>query len=509
MKVHINEVVFRGDQELPPSIMSLQTPKDFFLYFLTDDIVDNICEYTNLRARQIDINTTFETNSDEIRCYIGCLIYMSLYKYPSLDKYWSKNRLNPVADAMSSKKFLLINQFLAFNDYSNIPKKGNTGYDPQYKIRNLVTHFNARFDSVPKPSRLCVDEQMCSTKMLSSYRQYMPNKPHKWGMKLFVLCDTSGFSYRFEVYHGASDNIVSINCPDLGATANVVIRLCQSVSDFKNHIIYFDNFYTTLPLLVYLRARGIFSLGTIRANRINNCKLPADEDIKKKERGFSTEFVGTAYGVDIATVVWKDTKSVRLASTYVGIEPFSSQYEKPIPKAMRYNRKDKAYNEINCPNIIREYNFYMGGVDSMEALLGRYHIRNKTNSASRRLFNHFIDMSVVNAYLLFRRVHGNKYNLPDFRESIAEALCPKRNVSLGRPKNQRQNNLGRRNRTYHPVSDIRFDNQGHTADIMDRKGKRTCKWEGCNSQTQIYCMKCNVNLCLTPERKCFHLYHTK
>lgn len=31
--------------------------------------------------------------------------------------------------------------------------------------------------------------------------------------------------------------------------------------------------------------------------------------IKKEERGYSIEFAGTAYGIDISTVLWKDNKS--------------------------------------------------------------------------------------------------------------------------------------------------------------------------------------------------------
>lgn len=42
----------------------------------------------------------------------------------------------------------------------------------------------------------------------------------------------------------------------------------------------------------------------------------------------------------------------------------------------------------------------------MNGLIGRYHIRLKTQSASLKLFYHFIDMAIVNAYLLHRRIHG-------------------------------------------------------------------------------------------------------
>lgn len=108
-----------------------------------------------------------------------------------------------IRNAMIRNKFDEIRSNLHFRDTSCIPKKGESGYDVLYRVRPLIDHFNKRFGSVPMLPRLCVDEQMCSTKMTgTSIRQYMPNKPHKWGFKLFVLCDTAGFSYAFEVYTG-------------------------------------------------------------------------------------------------------------------------------------------------------------------------------------------------------------------------------------------------------------------------------------------------------------------
>lgn len=172
---------------------------------------------------------------------------------------------------MPSKEFMQIKKFLSFRDESERKKKGETGYDALFGIRNLANALKEWFDSVAKTARLCVDEQMCSTKV----KHHLGNIwHHKWGIKFFVLCDSYGHAYRFEIYNGAGDNVVLQGQPDLGSRFNVVVRLSQTVLNFVNHIEYFDNFYTSLPLLVYLRARGIYSLGTIRFNRIPNCKLP-------------------------------------------------------------------------------------------------------------------------------------------------------------------------------------------------------------------------------------------
>lgn len=177
---------------------------------------------------------------------------------------------------------------------------------------------------------------------------------------------TISFSDRFEIYNGAGDNRIIPGMPDLGACANVVVRLSQSIPDMQNYIMYFDNFYlhlTSLQLLVYLRSRGIYALGTVRANRIPNCKLPDKKALKNKPRGYATEYVGHVKGVSVSIVAWKDNKTVRLASTYVGILPFiRTNDEAQIGKIPRYDKAEKAYVDIDCPHVIKEYNRHMGGL---------------------------------------------------------------------------------------------------------------------------------------------------
>lgn len=134
---------------------------------------------------------------------------------------------------------------------------------------------------------LCVDEQICSTKAKNNLKRYNPNKPHKWGYKIYVLSGVSGIAYNIELETGA-ENIVLNNEPDLGASSNVVVSLARHIPRQHNYQLYFDNYFTSLPLLEYLAKEGIMSLGTVRRNRIADCKLPTEKEIMKKERGFST-----------------------------------------------------------------------------------------------------------------------------------------------------------------------------------------------------------------------------
>ena len=53
----------------------------------------------------------------------------------------------------------------------------------------------------------------------------MPEKPHKWGYKMFVLSGVSGFAYDIELYSGQQDNTVTEGETDCRASSNVVTRL--------------------------------------------------------------------------------------------------------------------------------------------------------------------------------------------------------------------------------------------------------------------------------------------
>ncbi|XP_072392431.1 uncharacterized protein [Diabrotica undecimpunctata] len=170
--------------------------------------------------------------------------------------------------------------------------------------------------------------------------------------------------------------------------------------------------------------------------------------------------------------------------TYVGIKPFARSNEGPTKhpaKAARYDRKAKAYLEVDCPQMIREYNSHMDGVDLINGLMGRYNIRAKSHDAITRLFYHFIDMAVTNAYILHKRMHAEKVNdssnvsakewvlqLPRFRETVAASLVTyqeKRPVGRSNPSTSRPStsvdpqpgSSSVRQKSKHPLSEVGYD----------------------------------------------------
>lgn len=505
-----DQLRFHGDVEVSEQISALERPVQFFNYFFSSELVKKILEETNLYAVQSKPERPPSFDENDIRQFFGILIYTSLVNMPNTRSMWNDElRFAPVADVMPINKFETIRRFIHFNNNDTFIPRDQAGHDRLHKIRPVIDFLNDKFSSVALEQNLSIDEQMCSTKVRHFMKQYMPMKPHKWGFKFFVMSGISGFAYKFEIYAGQEKKNVPTGEPDLGVTSNLVLRLASIIPRQKNYRLYHDNYYTSIPLMVHLAKEGIYSLGTIRRNRVPNCKLPTESTMKNVDRGTSYEFVATIDGVDVSSVIWKDNKCVTLVSSFAG--------KTPISKVRRYDRKVKKIIEVDCPYIITEYNRHMGGVDLMDSFMGRYKIYMKSRKWYIRIFYHLLDMSLVNSWLLYKRVHSKKQpackllNQAQFRAEVAYTLCNLRSVAnkRGRPSinlEQEIENKRKRGPMKHiPPSEVRADQTGHWPSIANKKIR--CKLPNCKGFTHTICEKCGVGLCLNKHNNCFKQFH--
>ena len=207
---------------------------------------------------------------------------------------------------------------------------------------------------------------------------------------MFVLCDLYGIIHNFEVYTG---RIAPQKGPDLGPSCNIVIALSEVVPSNRNHL-YCDNWFTSLQLQLELWKRGIFCLGTVRSNRLRGCKLLTEKESKAKGRG-SYEKKCNIRGAIFRAIKWFDSKAVNLASLD-SAEPNSS--------VKRYDRAAKSQVLLLHPNLVETYNKFMGGVDLLDSLIALYRNKPRPKKYYHRLFFHFLDVTVVTFWLLYRRV---------------------------------------------------------------------------------------------------------
>ncbi len=470
---------------------------------------------SNLYAIQRDPNIPLILNKNELEQFIGTLFNMSLTKITKTRLYWATDfAISNISNFFSRNRWQFVKSNFHCNNNDNILPRGDPNYDPLFKVKPLLTHLQRKFRCIPAPQMMCVDEQLVPFKGKSHLKNYIPSKPHKWGYKIFALCDSSGIQHDFEVYTG---KILPVpGEPDLGASSNIVLHLAKTIPEGMNHLLYFDNWFTSIPLVTHLAKKDIHCLGTVRINRVPGISshISSDKELLKRGRGFYNEFASTIDGVDMRLVKWADNKCVHLLSDFASVSPMGT--------CKRYDKRKREIVEVQCPSIVRTYNSFMGGVDLMDSLVALYRISIRSKKYYQKLIFHFLDVSVVNSWLLYRRDCDSlkiplrqRLDLQHFKHSIARSLLlegkaqpggsklgrPSRSVdtlhSLKKKKGNRTNPI--------PEQNIRKDGMHHWQEHGESQNR--CKMPGCSKTTFIHCTKCKVYLCFTKDRNCFYNFH--
>jgi len=110
---------------------------------------------------------------------------------------------------------------------------------------------------------LCLDEAIEPFKGRSKFVMYNPNKPHKWGIRLYILtCVYSAFTLKMEICQGKKNK--DENAPNL---EKLIISMCKQYKN-KGYLFAMDNFYTMIGLFKKLNDLKFRALGTIRTNRL-------------------------------------------------------------------------------------------------------------------------------------------------------------------------------------------------------------------------------------------------
>ncbi len=185
--------------------------------------------------------------------------------------------------------------------------------------------------------------------------------------------------------------------------------------------------------------------------------------------------------------VWKDTKCVSVLSN-----EHPGHSENKVTRNFKNSSGVSEKKEVPIPAIIYNYNRFMNGVDRSDQLIKYYNILRQTHKYWKTLFFHYIDISIVNSYILYKEVHpSGKLSHFNFRETLVRQLCHIE-ISL------HQSLAGRK-----------CDPTVEHRSVRMHKGKDCvyCKiTSGTRRRTTRQCSKCEAPLCLLA-RNCFHKFH--
>lgn len=186
------------------------------------------------------------------------------------------------------------------------------GNNPLKKIYPLHEAIRKRSLDLYQPlQQLSIDERMVKSKARSHLRQYIRNKPTKWGFKYLIIADVTGYTINFSLY-GGSHHTEARSGKGLGY--DVVMNLLQPFT-FQGYQLYCDNFYSSPTLFEDLQSVEIAATGTLQKNRRGE---PAS--VKQIHEALSRSDVprGTGHYIrekGITYVSWKDNKCVTVIST--------------------------------------------------------------------------------------------------------------------------------------------------------------------------------------------------
>ena len=233
----------------------------------------------------------------------------------------------------------------------------------------------------------------------------------------------------FFIYSGAIDHVRGL--PDCGASGNIVLKLTECVPRNMDYRLFYDNYFAGILLQVTLVKLQIHSLSTVRANRLKGCVLKSDKEMKKIGRGTHQELHTVVDDVEVRVVKWYYNKPVHILSTYASAHPIS--------QVERWDKKKKEIIKISCPSVILQYNKSMGGVDLLDSLIALYRTKIKSKKWYHRLVYHFVDMTVVQSWLLYRRDSNEMHvdqkdqqRLLQFKTEIAYSLSKSSNTNRKR-----------------------------------------------------------------------------
>ncbi|XP_039315091.1 piggyBac transposable element-derived protein 4 [Solenopsis invicta] len=242
---------------------------------------------------------------------------------------------------------------------------------------------------------LSLDESIVLWRGQLIFCQYIKNKRHKYGIKLYMLTEPSSVILKSLVYTGALDDTSG-----KGHATKILLHLLQERLD-SGHSIYTDNFYNSFELAHQLTSRATYCTGTLNSRRKSNPKAVLTKKLKQGE-------TIAAYSNNIFIRKWKNNQDVLYISNEHGNDMI--EYE------------DRRNRSRTKPAPIYYYNKYMGGVDRQDQLNAYYPSHNKTVRWYKKLGIHFIQLMVLNSHLLYKQYSGNKMSLYDFRLSLLSSL---------------------------------------------------------------------------------------
>ena len=212
------------------------THLEYFNLFYTEQIFRDLVDFVNENARRRKESDPDNKKGDwkmlmvdELKAYYGLVIMKDIIKLDRDAHYWHQGGehfllYTRFGNVMSRDRFFQIHRYLYFVD----PRDPVNTADKLHKIWHILNSVRWNFQDEYVPhEHVTVDEAMAPFKGHLGFKQFMKDKPVKFGIKLWVLAESvTAYCYNLEVYTGKHEQQINRL---MGLSARVVIGLTKPI----------------------------------------------------------------------------------------------------------------------------------------------------------------------------------------------------------------------------------------------------------------------------------------
>ena len=464
---------------------------DLVQLFIDDSVLERLVKSTNDYA---DKNRTKKPNMykrfkrhpitpDEMMRYLGCLVLLSINSVRNYRLAWSKKSSQHLPQLL---RMLSRDRFEAIGAFLHVVTEEEETELSSHKLRKILPLHNAIkkkcLDLYQPLQQLSVDERMVRSKARTQFRQYIRNKPTKWGYKYWILADPTGYTVDFDIYCGTND------APSGKGLGYDVVAKLTAPFHFQGYEVYCDNFYSSSSLFSDLLENGITATGTVKTNRMG---VPSEVKLLKEALEKTHVPRGTGYyirprGSRTVYIVWKDSKCVTVMST--GYPGHSSS---TVKRRVKVSTGVSHTQDVSIPIAVQMYNSYMGGVDKSDQYISYNRVLRKTVRYWKTFFFHLLEIVATNSCILYnwKRMESGlkRVSQTTFLDGLVQEIVNKFGRTI----------LEAEDFTIMHGSRFRLDGK-----------KNQCAYCHTN-KSQGFCPNCpfEPSLCQVPGRDCHSLWH--
>ena len=286
---------------------------------------------------------TFSLN--ELYGLFGLLILNGVFRANKepLNEIYSEdpNKSRPIFKAsMPRERLKYLLRFLRFDDFSTRIER--IKIDKLAPIRYVFEKIRCSlFDAYDPGKYLTLDEHLCRYRGRCPFRQYIPSKPDKYGIKIWIIADArTYYPVELEIYLGKQQLS--------NKTEDLVCRLALKLR--PGHILIGDNYFTSINMIERLRReKKVSYFGTLRRTRKEIPKKLLD--IKRLPE-YSSKFIFDEMNTMISYVRKKNKSVLLLSNVHHSVDVSNTVKQKP--------------------QVILDYNQNKCGVDKLDQLLKEF-----------------------------------------------------------------------------------------------------------------------------------------